>query len=159
MITQDTALSGFGVILLFIVGGGIFVTIALLTAKMIRPDRPNEEKLTTYECGEDPSGSAWGQFNSRFYIIALIFILFDVEIVFLFPWATVFGQKELIEGTQGLWGWFSLVEMFLFIGVLAMGLAYAWAKGFLDWIKPQVSKPVYQSHIPRELYDKVSEKY
>ncbi|WPP48610.1 NADH-quinone oxidoreductase subunit A [Catalinimonas niigatensis] len=159
MITQDTELSGFAVILLFIVGGGIFVTIALLVAKMIRPDRPNDEKLTTYECGEDPSGSAWGQFNSRFYIIALIFILFDVEIVFLFPWATVFGQKELIEGTQGLWGWFSLVEMFIFIGVLAMGLAYAWAKGFLDWIKPQVRKQIYTSHIPRELYNKISEKY
>lgn len=159
MITQDTELSGFAIILLFIVGGSMFVTIALLAARMIRPDRPNEEKLTTYECGEDPSGSAWGQFNSRFYIVALIFILFDVEIVFLFPWATVFGQKELIEGTRGVWGWFSLAEMFIFIGILAMGLAYAWAKGFLDWVKPQVSKPVYKSHIPKELYDKVSEKY
>lgn len=159
MIIQDTQLSAFSVILLFIVGSSIFVTIALLTARMIRPDRPNEEKLTTYECGEDPSGSAWGQFNSRFYIIALIFLLFDVEIVFLFPWATIFGQKELIDGTQGLWGWFSLIEMLVFIGILAMGLAYAWAKGFLDWIKPSVSKPTYASHIPKELYDKVSEKY
>ncbi|MEK6476509.1 NADH-quinone oxidoreductase subunit A [Catalinimonas sp. 4WD22] len=156
---QDTQLSAFSIILLFIVGSSIFVAIALLTARMIRPDRPNEEKLTTYECGEDPSGSAWGQFNSRFYIIALIFLLFDVEIVFLFPWATIFGQKELIDGTQGLWGWFSLIEMSIFIGILAMGLAYAWAKGFLDWIKPKVSKPTYTSHIPKELYDKVSEKY
>lgn len=159
MITQDTQLSAFSIILLFIVGSSIFVMIALMVAGMIRPDRPNEEKLSTYECGEDPSGSAWGQFNSRFYIVALIFILFDVEIVFLFPWATVFGQKELIDGTQGLWGWFSLVEMFVFIGILAMGLAYAWAKGFLDWIKPRVSKPSYTSHIPKALYDKVSEKY
>ncbi|WKN32685.1 NADH-quinone oxidoreductase subunit A [Porifericola rhodea] len=159
MISQDTQLSAFSVILLFIVGSGIFVSIALLTAKMIRPDRPNAEKNTTYECGEDPSGSAWGQFNFRFYIVALIFILFDVEIVFLFPWATVFGQKTLIEGTHGLWGWFSLVEMLIFIGILSLGLAYAWAKGFLDWIKPQVNKPEYNSHIPKELYDRVSDKY
>ncbi|MFP4088977.1 MAG: NADH-quinone oxidoreductase subunit A [Cyclobacteriaceae bacterium] len=154
-----TELSSFGIILLFIVGAIAFVGLGLLTARLIRPDRPNAEKLSSYECGEDPSQDAWGQFNPRFYVIALIFILFDVEIIFLFPWATVFGQEDLIKGTQGLWGWFSLVEMFIFIGILAMGLAYAWAKGFLDWIKPRVSKPVYQSHIPREVYDKVSERY
>jgi NADH-quinone oxidoreductase subunit A len=152
-------LSSFGTILLFIIGGIIFVSVALLVARLIRPDRPNEEKLTTYECGEDPSQDAWGQFNPRFYVIALIFILFDVEIIFLFPWATVFGQAELIEGTNGLWGWFSLVEMFIFIGILAMGLAYAWAKGFLDWIKPQQTAAEHTSHIPREVYDRVSERY
>jgi NADH-quinone oxidoreductase subunit A len=159
MVAESTQISEFGVILLFIVGGAVFVAIALLVAGMIRPDRPNPEKITSYECGEDPSQDAWGQFNPRFYIIALIFILFDVEIIFLFPWATVFGQETLVKGTQGVWGWFSLVEMFIFIGILAMGLAYAWAKGFLDWIKPRARKPEYRSHIPKEVYEKVSERY
>lgn len=154
---QNTQISEFGVILLFIVGAIIFITVTLLIAKIIRPNRPNPEKLTTYECGEDPTGTAWGQFNPRFYIIALIFILFDVEIVFLFPWATVFGSKELVEATGGLWGWFALTEVFIFVAILALGLAYAWAKGFLDWIKPQVEKPIYKSHIPKELYEKVNQ--
>lgn len=132
--------------------------VTLLVAKFIRPHRPNPEKLTTYECGEDPTGTAWGQFNPRFYIVALIFILFDVEIVFLFPWATVFGKKELIEGTNGIWGWFALAEMFIFIAVLSLGLAYAWAKGFLDWIKPHVEKPVFRSPVPQALYKQLNER-
>ena len=155
---QNTQLSGFGEILLFIVGALIFLTITLLVAKLIRPNRPNPEKLTTYECGEDPTGTAWGQFNPRFYIIALIFILFDVEIVFLFPWATVFGRKELIEGTHGIWGWFALTEMAVFVVILALGLAYAWGKGFLDWIKPHTEKPVYKSPVPKALYEQVNQK-
>lgn len=150
---QSNQLSPFGEILLFIVGAMAFMAITLLVAKLIRPNRPNQEKLTTYECGEDPTGTAWGQFNPRFYIIALIFVLFDVEIVFLFPWATVFGNAALIESTDGLWGWFAVAEMFIFIAVLALGLAYAWIKGFLDWIKPTVEKPVYSSPIPNEVYE------
>src|SRR5687768_7873859 len=105
---QSTQLSDFGVILLFIVGAIAFVVLALVVSWLIRPSRPNYEKLTSYECGEDPVGNAWGQFNVRFYIIALIFILFEVEILFIFPWATVFGNKEKIDSTNGLWGWFSL---------------------------------------------------
>ena len=156
---KNAQLSAFGEILLFIVGAIAFLLITLLVAYLIRPSRPNEEKLTTYECGEDPTGTAWGQFNPRFYVIALIFILFDVEIVFLFPWATVFGQAELIEQTNGLWGWFSLVEMGIFIAVLALGLAYAWAKGFLDWIKPPATPPSYRSPVPKERYDEVNARY
>src|SRR4051794_9113775 len=110
---ENSQLSGFGVILLFIIGAVLFVLSILGLSKLIRPNRPNFEKMTSYESGEDPVGSAWGQFNTRFYIIALIFILFEVEMIFLFPWATVFGQKELIEGTNGLWGWFSLFEVFV----------------------------------------------
>ncbi len=154
---QQTQLSEFGVILLFITGAIIFVTIALLTAKIIRPHRPNPEKLTTYECGEDPTGTAWGQFNPRFYIIGLIFILFDVELVFLFPWATVFGRKDLIDQTGGLWGWFALAEMGIFVLILALGLAYAWAKGYLDWVRPQAAHPVFQSAVPDEVYEQVKQ--
>ena len=78
-------ISGFGIVLLFIIGGLGFVLIMLLIGRFLRPDRPTEEKQTTYESGEDPSGTAWGQFNVRFYVIALIFLLFEAELVFLFP--------------------------------------------------------------------------
>ncbi len=156
---EQSPVSAFGEILLFIVGAIAFLLVTLFVAYLIRPSRPNEEKLTTYECGEDPTGTAWGQFNPRFYVIALVFILFDVEIIFLFPWATVFGQAELIAQTDGLWGWFSLVEMGIFVAMLALGLAYAWAKGFLDWIKPPVEPPTYRSPVPKRMYDEVNARY
>ena len=155
----NTDISDFGEILLFIVGGIVFVMGGLLTAWLIRPHRPNEEKLATYESGEEPAGTAWGQFNVRFYIIALVFILFDVEIVFLFPWATVFGQKALIEATDGLWGWFALTEMFIFIAILALGLAYVWVKGYLGWVKADVKIPEFKSPVPHSLYEEVNKDY
>ena len=82
----------------------------------------------SYECGEVPEGSAWVQFNIRFYVIALIFLIFDVEIVFLFPWAVVY--KEL--------GLLAFVEAFLFVLILVIGFVYVWAKGDLDWVKMSV---------------------
>lgn len=152
-------LTEFGYILLFIIAAIGFVAGILFVAKMIRPNRPNVEKLTTYESGEEPDGNANVRFNIRFYVIALIFILFDVEIIFLFPWATVFGNKRLIEETDGLWGWFSLVEMFIFIGVLSLGLAYAWIKGHLDWVRPIIKENEFKSKIPSSMYDKINQKY
>ncbi|MTI32898.1 NADH-quinone oxidoreductase subunit A [Xanthovirga aplysinae] len=151
-----TQISEFGEILLFIIGGIFFLMGGLITAWLIRPNRPNEEKLTTYECGDEPVGTAWGRFNIRFYIIAVIFVLFDVELVFLFPWATVFGQKVLIEQTHGMWGWFTIFEMFLFIGILALGLAYAWVKGDLDWEKPKAVVPSFESAIPQSAYKHIN---
>jgi NADH-quinone oxidoreductase subunit A len=151
--------SEFGGILLFIIGGTLFVLLAMTVARLLRPNRPNEEKLTSYECGEEAVGSAWGPFNVRFYIIALIFILFDIELVFLFPWAIVFGQKELIGATNGLWGWFALAEMAIFIVILAAGLAYAWAKGYLDWIRPEIQPAKFESKVPTHLYNQINEKY
>ena len=111
-------LSDFSYILLFIISGIAFVTLILFIAKLIRPNRPNLEKLSTYESGEEPDGNANVRFNMRFYVIALIFVLFDVELIFLFPWATVFGNQHLIEITDGVWGWFSIVEMFVFFLLL-----------------------------------------
>lgn len=152
-------LSEFGIMLLFILTAFAFIGGILLFGKLLRPDRPNEEKLTTYESGEEPVGNANIQFNPRFYVIALIFVLFDVELVLLFPWATVFGQATLISETDGLWGWFTLTEAFIFVGVLALGLAYAWAKGYLDWEKPQPILPKVDSPVPPELYQRVNERY
>lgn len=142
--------------MLYLIAGIVFVSGGLLTAWLVRPHRPNVEKLTTYESGEEPVGSAWGQFNIRFYIIALIFILFDVELVFLFPWATIFAKQELIEATDGLWGWFAFVEMLIFVLILALGLAWAWAKGLLDWVKPQPVVVEIPSPVPQHLYQQVN---
>ena len=88
------------------------------------------EKLVSYECGEVPEGSAWIKFNIRFYIIALIFIIFDVEVVFLFPWAAVY-QDFIASGNGAL----VLFEMLIFVLILLLGFAYAWIKGDLDWVK------------------------
>ncbi len=150
--------SGYGVVLLFIIGGIGFLTVTLLIGKILRPNKPTKEKLTTYESGEEPAGTAWGQFNVRFYIIALIFLLFEAELVFLFPWAVVFGKQELVDGTEGMWARFSMIETFIFIGILAVGLAYVWAKGMLDWVRPKPKHSDFQSTIPSRAYDRYIKK-
>lgn len=147
-------ISGFGTVLLFAIGGIGFLMITMLISKLLRKQNPTEEKLTTYESGEEPVGSAWGQFNIRFYIVALVFLLFEAELVFLFPWATVFGDEVLMEETNGLWAQFALVETFIFIGILTVGLAYVWAKGMLNWVKPKPEKSIYVSKIPETAYDR-----
>lgn len=156
---QQDYLSEFSEVLLFIIGGIFFVVFALVISWLVRPDRPNPEKLSTYESGEEPVGTAWTQFNVRFYIIALIFLLFEVELVILFPWATIFARKELVDVTYGLWAWFTTVEVIIFILILALGLAYAWVNGFLDWIKPEPEPSEFKSPVPREFYDALNEKY
>lgn len=156
---EQYTLSQFGQVLLFLIGGITFLAVSFLIAKLIRPNRPNPQKLETYESGEQALGTAWTQFNMRFYIVALIFILFEVEIIFLFPWATVFSRKELIEETNGLWGWFSLIEMIVFILILALGLAYAWVNGLLDWIKPAPQPQDIPSVVPKDLYNNLNKKY
>lgn len=152
-------LSDFGIILLFILAAFAFIAVVLFVARLLRPSRPNIEKNSTYESGEEPIGNANVQFNIRFYVVALVFVLFDVELVFLFPWATVFGQQQLIAETGGLWGWFALTEVFLFVALLALGLAYVWAKGYLDWVKPQPKLPRVDSKVPAQLYQQVNERY
>jgi len=114
-------------LLSFLVVGIAFVVVNLIAWKVLRPSRFSEEKLTTYECGENPQGSAWIQFNIRFYVFALIFIVFDVEAAFLLPWAVVF--KEL--------GPLAFVEGLVFIFILAVGLGYVWRKGDLEWVRAE----------------------
>lgn len=120
-------LQQFSHIFAFILLAIAFVAGGLLTNKILRRNRPTRLKLDTYECGEDPIESAWHRFNVRFYVIALVFIIFDVEIVFLFPWALVFKQL----------GWLALTEMFVFLGILVLGFAYIWSRGDLDWVRPE----------------------
>jgi NADH-quinone oxidoreductase subunit A len=152
-------ISEFGEILLFIVGGSLFIIVTLFVSKLIRPDRPSAEKLVPYESGEEPVGPAWTQFNIRFYIVALIFLLFEVEIILLFPWATVFAKKQFMNETNGVWGWFALTEAVIFIAVLALGLAYAWVHGHLDWIKPDPRPTPHSSPVPKNLYEKINQQY
>jgi len=104
-----------------------FLAVNLVLWWVIRPYRFSEEKLTTYECGESPQGSAWIQFNIRFYVFALIFIVFDVEAVFLLPWAVVFKQLGFLAFAEGL----------VFVAILAVALVYVWRKGDLEWVRAE----------------------
>ena len=133
------------------------VCVAFLINRIIAPSNPNPEKLTSYECGEETTGNSWLPFNSRFYVIALIFLLFDVEMVFIFPWAVVFGNHE-INHIDARWGWLALTEMFTFLGILILGLVYVWVKGDLDWIKPEVHIPLTDITIPAEIYERLNAK-
>ncbi len=109
---------------------GIFLLIALalpvvglVLAWLLRPKKPNSIKNSTYECGIETMGDTWVQFKAQYYLFALIFVVFDIEAVFMFPWAVAYRQLAL----------YGLVEMVLFIGILVAGLLYAWRKGALEW--------------------------
>jgi NADH-quinone oxidoreductase subunit A len=101
-----------------------FVLITIWMAGLVRPQRPNPNKDKNYECGEFPFTSSYLQFNVKYYIFALIFVIFDVEVVFLFPWAVVYRSLGL----------FAFIEMLVFLAILIFGLAYAWRKGALKWV-------------------------
>jgi NADH-quinone oxidoreductase subunit A len=156
---MELQISGFGVVLLFLVGSVLFIVVTLFVGRILRPNAPNEEKNATYESGEQTVGDAWGIFNIRFYVIAIIFLLFEIELVFLFPWATIFGNKALIEETGGLWGWFSLTETIIFVGLLAVGLVYVWANGMLDWEKPSSKTRELDMKVPESFYEEINKKY
>jgi NADH:ubiquinone oxidoreductase subunit 3 (subunit A) len=109
---------------------GILLVVATLlpvaglgVARLIRPKKPNPIKQSTYECGIETVGDAWVQFRAQYYIYALVFVIFDIEAVFLFPWAVAYGQLPL----------YALVEVIIFILILALALVYAWRKGALRW--------------------------
>ena len=107
----------------FFVVAALFVTVLLTLSGLIAPKRATPEKLRTYESGEEPVGQAWGRYPTHFYVFALLFVVFDVEVIFLFPWAVLFRSL----------GWYGLVEMTIFIVILVVGLFYAWRKKALNW--------------------------
>jgi NADH-quinone oxidoreductase subunit A len=132
----------FTTVFIFLLFGIFFGLLALGIARLLRPHRPNPQKLTTYECGELPQGSSWIRFNMRFYLVALFFIVLDVEVVFLYPWAVAFqglfrGSASAAARSGGVPQLGALVfwEMVVFLAILAMGLAYVWVKGDLNWVK------------------------
>ena len=114
----------YAVVLAVAVAGVALVAVAFGAARLIAPSRPLPAKLTTYECGIDPVGEGWAQSEVRYYIYGFLFVIFDVESVFLFPWATIFQRL----------GYSAVVEMAIFIGILGAGLLYAWRKGVLRWV-------------------------
>ena len=140
-------LTQFGQILTFIILAIVFVIVGLLSAKIISPKNPTKEKRTTYECGENPFGNSWIKFNIRFYVIALIFIIFDVEVVFLFPWAVVFQRRGIA----------TFIEMLIFLLILGVGFVYIWARGDLEWIKPKPVIPSLDRHIIKNQDAKIIE--
>jgi NADH-quinone oxidoreductase subunit A len=108
---------------LFFVLGPILPGVAILLAKLLGPKRPNKVKLESYECGIEMVGSPWSQFRAQYYIFALVFVAFDVELVFMFPWALAYNQLGL----------FALFEMVVFVFLLVVALVYTWRKGALEW--------------------------
>jgi NADH:ubiquinone oxidoreductase subunit 3 (subunit A) len=109
---------------IFLVLAPVFPGLALIIPRLVAPRKPNKSKLETYECGIETVGSTWVQFRVQYYVFALVFLIFDVETVFLYPWAVAFNQLSL----------FAVLEGVLFILILAAGLIYAWRKGVLEWI-------------------------
>lgn len=156
--------------LVFTVSAIAFLLLPLLIGYLVRPSQPNFEKKTPYECGEPTIGSSYIQFDLRFYVVALLFIIFDVEVVFFFPWATVFGNAmqladvrlspesreilsaQLLSGPTGdsniiispqaalTLGWMSFVDVLVFFGILLVGFAYVWKRGDLDWVRSTVEQ-------------------
>src|SRR5499425_1046955 len=120
----------FANVVIFLGLGLVLSGLMLGLGRLLRPSNPNLGKLSTYECGEPPSGPAWINFNIRFYLIALVFVIFDVELAFVYPVVAVF--RGWIERGQGA---FALAEIGLFVAILAVGLVYVWVKGDLEWLK------------------------
>jgi len=112
-------------VFVFLTTGLLFVFANMIVGGLVRPQKPTPEKLSPYECGEDVIGDSWIRFDIRFYTTALIYLIFAVEIAFLFPWALV--VREI--------GMLALVEGFTFVAILLLGLVYVWVKGDLDWVK------------------------
>lgn len=115
--------------LLFLIGGILFCLMNFGLAYVLAPRRQSPEKGIPYECGELPIGPAWVQYNVRYYLYAMMFVLFDVEIVFLFPWAASF--RDML--TDPAYGILAFGEMLVFMGLLIVAIAYAWKKGVMDW--------------------------
>jgi NADH-quinone oxidoreductase subunit A len=121
----------YATVLVFIILGAVTVALMLTLTRLFAPTAPSAAKSSTYECGEVPYGSSWVQFNIRFYVVALIFIIFDVEVALLYPWAVIFQRLGLL----------AFVEAFIFIVILLAGLAYLWKEGDLDWVRTLQDTP------------------
>jgi NADH-quinone oxidoreductase subunit A len=120
----------FANVFVFFLYAVILCALMLGLGALLRPSNPQPSKLSTYECGEPPSGPAWINFNIRFYLVALVFVIFDVELAFVYPVVAVF--KDWVTKGQGA---FAFLEIGLFLAILMIGLVYVWAKGDLEWLK------------------------
>lgn len=109
----------------FVVVGAAFAVVALASSWLLAPRNPSAEKSATYECGAEPIGGPWVRFRAGYYVYALLYVIFDIETVFLYPWAVTFGRPGV--------SWFVFIEMIIFMTILIAGLIYAWKEGALEW--------------------------
>ena len=123
-------LEGYFPVLIFIVVALIFGCVPIIIGRLVAPHRPDPDKLTPYECGFDAFEDARMKFDVRYYLVAIAFIIFDLEVAYMFPWAAIY--KEFVEADTAV-RLFGFVEMFIFMGILIIGFVWAWAKGALDW--------------------------
>ena len=139
-------------ITIFTAFGAAFVFINLVMGALARPFVPNPEKAATYECGEPTIGTSWIQFDLRFYIVALVYLIFDVEVALFYPWAVAYGDASALGKTIGMSAFeirqVALVDMLFFFGVLLVGFAYLWRFGYLDWVRSAATTSIKAEYRP-----------
>ena len=137
---------------LFVLFGAVFVLLNLTAGAIARPKVPNPEKSAVYECGEPSIGTSWVQFDLRFYIVALVFLIFDVEVALFYPWAVAYGSAAGLAAQIGLKTaeirQVALVDMLFFFGVLLVGFAYLWRFGYLDWVRSAATTSIRAEYRP-----------
>lgn len=139
-------------ITLFTAFGAGFVLFNMLLGALARPQIPNPEKQAVYECGEPSIGSSWVQFDLRFYIVALVYLIFDVEVALFYPWAVAWGDAAELGRRLGMSAFevrqVALVDMLFFFGVLLVGFAYLWRFGYLDWVRSAATTSIKANYQP-----------
>lgn len=140
-------------VLLFTLLGIAFIIVTLTVSRLLGPNRPNPEKNSSYESGEQAGGNPWPKISTGYYVVALLFLLFELEIILLLPVAAKFGSS-----TELNWVFSTGLEIIFFLLVLAVGLAYAWVNGHLDWMRPKTGGSETKSIVPPQLYQEFNQK-
>ena len=139
-------------ITIFVAFGAAFVWINMFMGSLARPQIPNPEKAAVYECGEPSIGTSWVQFDLRFYIVALVYLIFDVEVALFYPWAVAYGSASAIAQATGMTTFdvrqVAIVDMLFFFGVLMVGFAYLWRFGYLDWVRSAATTSIKADYTP-----------
>jgi NADH-quinone oxidoreductase subunit A len=135
-------------ITIFVAFGAVFVLLNLVAGAFARPRVPNPEKAAVYECGEPTIGSSWVQFDLRFYIVALVYLIFDVEVALFYPWAVAYGSAAGAGDAAFALRQTALVDMLFFFGVLLVGFAYLWRFGYLDWVRSAATTSIKAEYRP-----------
>ena len=140
-------------ITLFILVGTLMVSAPLIAGSLLRPKLPNPDKLATYECGEPAIGPSWIQFDLRYYNVALVYLVFDVEVALLYPWAVAWGSAGSPEIAQKLsvfeFRTVAFVDLVVFFGIVLVGFAYLWRFGYLDWVRSAATTSLKLDHPPK----------
>ena len=135
-------------ITVFVAFGAAFVFFNLVLGSIARPRVPNAEKAAIYECGEPTIGSSWVQFDLRFYIVALVYLIFDVEVALFYPWAVAYGNAAATPEGAFAFRSVAIVDMLFFFGVLLVGFAYLWRFGYLDWVRSAATTSIKATYRP-----------